>query len=115
MAISAKHERTRKPGGGGRTRIMVDVSPELRRRIKLAAAQRDLSVREYVTHILDEAVPSAPAEQEQPHRQMTREDAERLFTMSAAIRQAHPDVVFEDSTEIVRRMREERSDYLGRL
>src|SRR5258706_14418706 len=40
-----------------RTRITIDVSPELRRRIKMAATQNDLSISEYLGRILDEAVP----------------------------------------------------------
>ena len=37
-----------------RPRISVDVDPELRRRIRLAAAKRDLTVREYVLGAVDE-------------------------------------------------------------
>src|SRR5438874_10263053 len=40
-----------------RSRITIDVSPEMRRRIKMAAAQNDLSVGEYVGRILEENVP----------------------------------------------------------
>lgn len=35
-----------------RARLSIDVTPELRRRLKIAAATRDLSVREYVEAIL---------------------------------------------------------------
>jgi len=35
-----------------RARLSIDVTPELRRRLKVAAATRDLSVREYVETIL---------------------------------------------------------------
>src|SRR6266567_3877654 len=42
---------------GKRPRLMIDISPELRRRIKIAAAQKDVSIREYVEDILDQAVP----------------------------------------------------------
>jgi hypothetical protein len=37
-----------------RPRISVDVDPEIRRRIRLAAARRDVSVRQYVTDALQE-------------------------------------------------------------
>ncbi len=40
-----------------RSRITIDISPELRRRIKLAAIENDLSISEYVGQILEEAVP----------------------------------------------------------
>ena len=36
---------------------MVDISPELRRCIKVAAAQKDLSMNEYIGRILEETVP----------------------------------------------------------
>jgi hypothetical protein len=41
---------------------MVDVTPELRRRIKIAAAERDVSVRDYVVGILERAVPTGSEE-----------------------------------------------------
>ena len=45
--------------GGKRTRLMIDISPELRRRIRIAAAQRDLTLKEYVERILEDIVPGA--------------------------------------------------------
>ncbi len=37
-----------------RPRISVDVMPEVRRRLRLAAAKRDLSVRQYVLDAIEE-------------------------------------------------------------
>jgi hypothetical protein len=37
-----------------RPRISVDVSPTLRRRLRLAAAQRDLTVRQYLVEAIEE-------------------------------------------------------------
>lgn len=37
-----------------RPRISFDVEPELRRRLRLAAAKRDLTVRQYVLAAIDE-------------------------------------------------------------
>ena len=37
-----------------RPRISIDVSPEVRRRLRLAAAKRDLTVRQYVLEALEE-------------------------------------------------------------
>lgn len=115
MATKIQHEAHNAPAGKGRTRIMVDVSPELRRRIKLAATQRDLTVREYVVHILDEAVPQAPAAPPVERRKMTHEDAAALLQLSEEFARAHPDMSLVDSTEIIRQMREERAEYLGNL
>ncbi len=40
-----------------RTRLTVDVSPDMRQRIRTAAARRDVSVRRYVEDILEAVVP----------------------------------------------------------
>lgn len=37
-----------------RTRITVDLTPELRREIRVAAARRDISMTQYVTEVLEE-------------------------------------------------------------
>jgi len=37
-----------------RPRISIDVQPELRRRLRLAAAKRDLTVRDYVLEAIEE-------------------------------------------------------------
>ncbi len=37
-----------------RPRISIDVLPELRRRLRLAAAKRDLTVRQYVLEAIEE-------------------------------------------------------------
>src|SRR6266851_4671900 len=99
---------------GKRPRLMIDISPELRRRIKIAAAQRDLSIREYVEDILDQAVPSEDAhmKKRQPHP-VSRESLERLLLTREQIIQERQGQPFTDSTELIRQMREERSDYLG--
>lgn len=99
-----------------RPRLIIDISPELRRRIKIAAAQRDLSIREYVEQILEQAVPSE--EESIPQREprpVTRESVEKLLQARERMiqkRQGRPSL---DSTEIIRQMREERSQYLGEL
>jgi hypothetical protein len=46
--MSASNER--------RARLSIDVEPELRRRVKLAATARDLSIREYVEATLRRAL-----------------------------------------------------------
>jgi len=39
-----------------RPRISVDVLPEVRRRLRLAAAKRDLSIRQYVLEAIEEQI-----------------------------------------------------------
>ena len=43
-------------GANQRVRLAIDVEPELRRKIKVAAAERDLSVRDFVVAILRRAL-----------------------------------------------------------
>ena len=37
-----------------RTRLAIDVPPEVKRRLRLAAARRDISMRQYVLEVLEE-------------------------------------------------------------
>jgi predicted transcriptional regulator len=41
-----------------RTRLTVDVPPELKRRLRLIAAQKDISVREYVVATIEQQLAS---------------------------------------------------------
>ncbi len=98
-----------------RPRLMIDISPELRRRIKIAAAQSDLSIREYIERILEQTVPGEANLPGREPRRITREAIERLRQVREQIRQNHPDTVFTDSAEIMRQMRDERSEHLAGL
>jgi hypothetical protein len=97
-----------------RSRITIDVSPELRKRIKLAAAQNDLSISEYLGSILEQAVPDETSIK-QPGRPVTKETIERLRQIREKILQDRQGKLFEDSTEMIRQMREERSRELEQL
>src|SRR5438093_13129843 len=57
MAMQSQYNDDHNRLPGKRPRLMIDISPELRRRIKIAAAQKDLSIREYVEDILENVVP----------------------------------------------------------
>ena len=101
--------------GSRRTRLMVDISPELRRRIKIAAARQDLSMKDYVERILEQAVPAEAATAGLPRRPVTREAFEELMALRDALSRAHPGETFGDSAEEIRKMRQERSEYLDQL
>src|SRR6266480_719657 len=88
---------------GKRPRLIIDISPELRRRIKIAAAQKDLSIREYVEDILDQAVPSEKRER----GRLNSAAIEDLLKTREEIMRAHPGQVF-DSVETLHQLREER-------
>lgn len=113
-----------------RARLSIDVEPELRRRIKIAAAARDLSVREYVEAILRRALASdAPGEDKrapttQPEQaalgRLTEEEQQRglqalagLERLSAEIAARHRKLTPE-SWELLNQSREERTRDLMR-
>lgn len=97
-----------------RSRITIDVSPELRRRIKMAATQNDLSISEYLGRILEEVVPEEDMAQEewQPIPANIMEDVARV--RERIIRESNG-YIFEDSAESIRQQREERTQYLEQL
>jgi hypothetical protein len=97
-------------------RLMIEISPELHDRIKIVAAQKDLSIHEYIEQILEEAVPreEASALEHEP-RPVSRESVERVLEAREQIMQERGGRPFTDSTEIIRLMREERSQHLGEL
>ncbi len=55
-----------------RPRISVDVPPEVRRRLRLAAAKRDLTVRQYVLEAIEEHL-----------REDLGDDNERVLALTA--------------------------------
>ncbi len=97
-----------------RSRITIDISPELRRRIKVAASRNDLSISEYLGNILEQSVPDE-ASMRQPGRPVTQETLERLRRIREKILQDRQGKLFEDSTEMIHKMREERSQELEQL
>jgi predicted metal-dependent RNase len=98
-----------------RSRITIDINPELRRRIKLAALQEDLSISDYLARILEQSVPKETSMTQQEYHPITREAIERLKSISEKIMQDRGGKLFEDTAEVIRQMREERSKYLEEL
>jgi predicted metal-dependent RNase len=92
-----------------RSRITFDVSPELRRRIKLAALQDNLSVGEYVSRILEEAVPEETSITQRQRRPVTRKTLEAIERISEKIMRERNGKLFENSNELIDQMREERT------
>jgi hypothetical protein len=97
-----------------RSRITIDISPELRRRIKIAALQNDSSISEYVGDILEKNVPDG-ASMIRQRRPATRKMLDELIEIRDRILQERNGQPFEDSTEMIRQMREERSRELEQL
>lgn len=91
-------------------RLTIDISPQMRRRIKAAAALRDMTVREYVERILEEAVPEEPALEQTARHRISPEAVERLFRTRDRIMRGR--VFTDDSTDLLREAREERTEEL---
>lgn len=97
-----------------RTRVTFDVSPQLRRRIKMAADQQDVSIGEYLGRILEQIVPEEVyiTQQMQP---VTHRTLDSFLQMQKELIQEHDGKPLSDSIEIIHQMREERSKELGEL
>ena len=98
-----------------RSRITIDISPELRRRIKVAASQRDLSISEYLGNILEEHVPEEMDLVEQDVHPVPSDILEEIDRIRERVIRESKGHIFEDSTEVLRQQREERTQYLEEL
>ena len=98
-----------------RSRITIDISPELRRRIKVAASQNDLSISEHLGRILEENVPEEVIIKQRQRKLLTRETLEHVYEVHEQIMEHTNRRIFEDSTELIHQMREERSQELDQL
>jgi len=115
MAMQSQYNEDHNRLPGKRPRLMIDISPELRRRIKIAAAQKDLSIREYVEDILDQTVPPEKSLLEKRERgQLNSAAIDDLLKTREEITRAHPGQVY-DSVETLRQLREERITELEQL
>ncbi len=105
--MALQHSDEFRKYSGKRSHLMIDITPELRRRIKMAAAQSDQTVYEYVGNILEKSVPSE-TKLLRRKRGLNHEAVEDLLRTSDQIMREHPDVVFEDTSETLYQLREER-------
>jgi hypothetical protein len=98
-----------------RSRITIDISPELRRRIKVAASQRDASISEYLGRILEENVPEEMNLVEQEAHPVPSDILEEVDRIRERVIRESKGHIFEDSAEVLRQQREERTQYLEDL
>ena len=95
-----------------RSRITFDVSPQLKRRIKIAALQEDLSIGEYLGRILEQAVPDEASATQHQWKPIPEDFLEQVHRVREQVIKDSKGEIFEDSTELIRQMREERTRYL---
>src|SRR2546425_3428086 len=86
MAMQQQYDDDHTRHSKKRSRLIIDIVPELRRRIKVAAAQNDLSVQEYVGRILDQAV---PPEVNPGQRQYNHSIVQRLTNCYDSVRRSY--------------------------
>ncbi len=98
-----------------RTRITIDVSPELRRRIKIAATQKDVSISEYLGQILEKHVPEEMNLIEQDAHPVPADILEEVDRIHERVIRESKGHIFQDSAETLRQQREERTRYLEEL
>ena len=98
-----------------RSRITFDVSPELRRRIKIAATQNETSIGEYLGRILEQTVPYETSRAQRRQRPAASEILEELERVNEQVLRDSKGQLFEDSAEVLRQQREERTKYLEEL
>jgi len=94
-----------------RPRLAIDVDDDdLRRRVKIAAARRDMSVSAYVSGILAQNVPDEIDDIEQQGHPITQEAIDSLRQVHDEIKRRRQGKPFEESTlEMLWRSREERT------
>jgi hypothetical protein len=95
--------------------LTIGIDPTLLRRIEKVASEHQLSVDEYVGHILDLVVPTETSTVQKQTPPSTSELLQRVLRVRERIMRESGGQLFEESAEAVRRMREERSQYLEQL
>lgn len=95
-----------------RVRMTFDVAPDLRRRIKLAAINNNLTLNEYLGHVLEEVVPIEEEITQKQRQPVSREAIERLLQFRQELIKETNGIVFDDTAEILHEEREKRLNQL---
>ena len=96
------------------TQITLQISPRLQRRIQRAIADSDQSVQEYLENVLEQTIPTEDDEADQAQRKpVSKETLAKILQASDEIMQRTRGQIFEDPVEVIRKMREERTQELG--
>ncbi|HET8853040.1 MAG TPA: hypothetical protein VFN02_10980 [Ktedonobacteraceae bacterium] len=109
------NDETELPKESSRITIHINISRELFRRLRIAASHNQLWLTEYVEQALEEAALHEASMIQRERRPVTRRTLEGLRKVSEEIMRDREGKLFEDSTEMIRQMREERSRYLEEL
>jgi hypothetical protein len=93
-----------KKSARSRPRLTVDISPALKRRIKVAAAAQDVPVSAYIANVLERVVPAAETVARGPDGTI----ASRMIRRAKGLRAAQSRPFTEDSADLIREARERR-------
>ena len=91
-----------------RPRLTVDITPSLKRRIKVAAAAQDVPVSAYIARVLEQAVPAADTVTTASDGTISQEMIRRAAALRAEQKAPFP----EDSDDLIRESREQRNAQL---
>jgi hypothetical protein len=91
-----------------RPRLTVDITPSLKRRIKVAAAAQDVPVSAYIARVLEQAVPAADTVTTASDGTISQEMIRRAAALRAEQKAPFP----EDSADLIRESREQRNAQL---
>ena len=91
-----------------RPRLTVDISPALKRRIKVAAAAQDMPVSAYIARVLGQAIPVSEAVVKTSDGAVSSGMMRRAEELRAEQRAPFP----EDSADLIREAREQRHSQL---
>ncbi|GAC1616120.1 MAG: hypothetical protein NVS4B11_03890 [Ktedonobacteraceae bacterium] len=94
------------------TDLILHISAELQRKINVAALQNYLSLEEYVEQVLEQATSKDDVTTRHQDKPLSPEIVGHVLEVSEQIKQHTRGHLFEDSTEMIRQMREERSQEL---
>jgi hypothetical protein len=100
--LKAKKKMTKQ--ATSRPRLTVDISPMLKRRLKVAAAAQDMPVSAYIARLLEQAVPAADAIAKVSDGAISSE----MLRRAAALQAEQKAPFLEDSADLIREAREQR-------
>jgi hypothetical protein len=83
--------------------------------MRVAANQDNLSLNEYIERTLGEAFPGEASLTQQEYSPITPKTLEHILQVHKEIMEHTGGYLFEDSAELIRQEREERSRYLEEL
>lgn len=94
------------------SQITIEISLELESRIRTAARHNDLTVDKYLEGILEQAVPDEASLVQRQGRPIPANFLEDVYQVREQVMRDSKGELFDDSTEMIRQMREERTRQL---